>query len=261
LKSGGRVLDVEHRLSILANADPLSGLMTKRRFGEQYQREWERSRRHRLHMSCAMLDIDFFKKVNDTHGHQMGDEAIRTVGRLLTESSRKSDIAGRVGGEEFCVILPETNEKHAMIWAQRVCDSICRTPVVFEGRTVGITISLGIAGLDERVDTPQRFIDLADQSLLAAKQSGRNRVVGASSLRHMAATCDEPSSAPASLSNDTEPDNSGIDHVELADSAINVLIYDVGRAEPTDGAGNESKWGGSAKWATDSSNAIRGFQI
>ena len=108
--AGSRVLELERRLSLMAHTDPLTGLMTQRTFYEILEKEWHRAKRYQLPISCVMLDLDFFKQVNDIHGHQAGDSALKSVADVLLESSRSSDSVCRYGGEEFCILLPEANE-------------------------------------------------------------------------------------------------------------------------------------------------------
>src|SRR4029079_3776877 len=113
LRSGARVLELEMRLSENARRDTLTGLLTQRAFFETLHQEWHRSRRYGSPLSCVMLDIDFFKRINDSQGHAIGDRAIQNVATWLQCNMRQSDVASRFGGEEFCVMLPETNEQQA----------------------------------------------------------------------------------------------------------------------------------------------------
>jgi diguanylate cyclase (GGDEF)-like protein len=177
LRAGSRVLDLERRLSLLAKCDPLTGLATQRTFYEQMEREWSRAKRVHSPLSCVMADVDFFKRVNDTYGHAAGDEVIRHVARTLLEGCRRTDLVSRYGGEEFCVMLPDTDEQGALIWASRMRAMISATKVRIDGREIGVTASLGVA---ERLDdtlNPADLVDLADQALLVAKRSGRDRAV------------------------------------------------------------------------------------
>ena len=110
MRSGSRVLELERRLSLMAHTDSLTGLMTQRSFYESLEKEWHRSRRSHLPLSCVMMDLDFFKQVNDVHGHPAGDSVLKSVAELLVDNCRASDSVCRYGGEEFCVMLPETSE-------------------------------------------------------------------------------------------------------------------------------------------------------
>ena len=117
--AGSRVLGLERRLSLMAHTDSLTGLMTQRCFYEALDKEWHRSQRSHLPLSCVMMDLDFFKQVNDVHGHPVGDSVLKLVAELMADNSRASDIVCRYGGEEFCILLPETNEVEAELWAER----------------------------------------------------------------------------------------------------------------------------------------------
>jgi diguanylate cyclase (GGDEF)-like protein len=129
-----------------------------------------------------MLDIDFFKRINDTFGHAAGDEVLRRVGQLLLGDSRASDIAGRYGGEEFCIALPETSEDEAAAWAERIREHIAAEPFVFGGKPLQVTASFGVAQRLADMLTPDQLVEQADQALLVAKRSGRDRVVTCRSL-------------------------------------------------------------------------------
>jgi diguanylate cyclase (GGDEF)-like protein len=198
LRAGGRVLDLERRLSVQANTDALTGLANRRTFYDQFNREWPRSLRHRVPLSCVMLDIDFFKKINDTHGHPVGDEVIRRVGRLLTENTRSSDVASRYGGEEFCVLLPEANEAQAAQWAERVRLALAQLRIPAGDKELCVSASFGVAERLADTASPEQLVDLADQALVVAKRSGRDRVVAYSTLNQTVAIQDA-SADPAAL--------------------------------------------------------------
>jgi two-component system cell cycle response regulator len=182
MQAGGRVLELERRLTQLAGTDPLTGVPTRRHFYDQLVREFERARRYHLPLSCVMLDVDYFKRVNDTYGHPAGDAVLKAVGRLLAVSCRASDRICRYGGEEFCALLPETTEAGALIWADRIRQAIGTLKLPVNGATFGITVSLGVAQQIDSTRTPEEMVDQADQALLVAKQSGRDRVVGFAGL-------------------------------------------------------------------------------
>jgi diguanylate cyclase (GGDEF)-like protein len=182
LRAAERVLDLEAELSKLAKTDPLSGLATRRTFQDQLGREWRRAQRHFFPLSCVMIDIDFFKRINDTYGHSAGDEVIKHIADLLQASVRSSDLVCRFGGEEFCVLLPETDEQQAHLWAERVRAKIESTPAVIGKMNLNITASIGVAQRMADTKTPEELIDMSDQALLVAKNSGRNRVLSFTSL-------------------------------------------------------------------------------
>lgn len=182
LRAGMRVVELERRLSLMACTDPLTGLLTRRTFFESMEKEWQRAQRNHLPLSCVMLDLDFFKQVNDTHGHPVGDSILRLVGGLLKQSCRGSDAICRYGGEEFCVMLPETNEEDAAAWAERVRQRMTSLTLPVGKHEVGVSGSFGVAQCHDDNRKPADLIDQADQALLCAKQSGRNRVVRYESL-------------------------------------------------------------------------------
>ncbi len=177
IRAGTRVLELESRLSLLAKLDPLTGLLTQRTFYEDSAKEWSRSSRYLFPVSCVMIDIDFFKRINDVYGHGVGDEVIRRISRILQDNCRSSDILSRYGGEEFCCLLPETDETHAAMWADRVRQQISETKIHVEEVELSITASMGVS--ERRPDTAAvcTLVELADQALLVAKRSGRDRVV------------------------------------------------------------------------------------
>lgn len=182
VQSGRRVLELESKLHVLAKTDSLTGLATRRTFFELAEREWSRARRHHIPLSAVMIDIDFFKRINDTHGHRVGDQALRAVAKVLQESCRGSDVIGRYGGEEFCVLLPETDESHAIAWAERVRERLAVKTRLVEGLELVLTVSFGVAERLADTNDSGALVDLADQALLVAKRSGRDRVVGFQSL-------------------------------------------------------------------------------
>ncbi len=182
IRSGTRVLELESRLSLLAKRDPLTGLATQRTFYEHTTTEWARSARHHFNLSCVMVDIDFFKRINDEHGHGVGDEVIRRLAKVLKDNSRSSDVVSRYGGEEFCVLLPETSESAATLWAERVRQSILTERIRVGKKELSISASLGVAERLPDTASPAALVELADQALLVAKRSGRDRVVSYRSL-------------------------------------------------------------------------------
>ena len=182
LRAGSRVLDLERRLNEMARTDPLTRLMTRRSFFEILEKEWHRAQRMRLPMSCVLGDVDFFKRVNDIHGHPTGDAILKTVANLLQEGCRASDAVCRYGGEEFCALLPETKEHDAALWAERIRKRIASLVLPAGGKELRITCSFGTAQNHDDTQTAEQLVDQADQALLCAKRSGRDRVVRFESL-------------------------------------------------------------------------------
>lgn len=177
MRSGARVLQLERRLSELARTDALTGLPTRRTFYEGLVKEWERAKRIGFPLSCVMVDIDFFKRVNDVHGHPAGDAVLKAIADVLSQICRRSDTVCRYGGEEFCVLLPETTEHGAELWAERVRKRLASLVIPVGEKHVKVSASFGAAQKHDDTQTPEQLVDQADQALLCAKQSGRDRVV------------------------------------------------------------------------------------
>ena len=164
--------------------DALTGAMNKRYLNESLDREIARAIRQQQTLSLLMIDIDHFKRVNDTHGHLVGDEVLRQFGARILESCRSDDLLARYGGEEFCLVLCSTIREDALMIAERCRAVVADRPFATAVGPLGITASFGLACLDPSSLNPsssQRSEDLirrADERLYDAKNSGRNRVVG-----------------------------------------------------------------------------------
>jgi diguanylate cyclase (GGDEF)-like protein len=157
--------------------DGLTGVANRRHFNEAFILEFERAKRYEQPLSLIVADLDYLKKINDSFGHQVGDEAIKAIARVLHEGSRSIDLAARYGGEEFCVLLPNTELEMAEQTAERLLKKI--SEVELEG--VGpISASIGVANFPAHADEPDGLFRQADEALYQAKQSGRNRVCVAS---------------------------------------------------------------------------------
>jgi two-component system, cell cycle response regulator len=182
LRAATRVVEMERRLSAMANTDGLTGLMTQRMFYEILQKEWARTERLHLPLSCVMIDLDFFKRINDVHGHPAGDAVLRLAANLLRQGIRVCDTVCRYGGEEFCVLLPETSEEAAAIWAERMRVALALERFAVGGERLQITGSFGVAQRYDDTQTPEQLVDQADQALLCAKRTGRDRAVRYQSL-------------------------------------------------------------------------------
>ncbi len=165
-------------LKKLAYRDGLTGLYNKRYFHKVFTTEMERSLRYKLPLTLLLLDIDFFKDVNDTYGHPVGDKVLVIVSNILLRLVRNSDIVARYGGEEFTVILPETGTKGATVLAQRLRRGIAQEQLISGDQTFSVTVSIGLAGtnLVQKDLHPDTLIECSDQALYKAKQNGRNRV-------------------------------------------------------------------------------------
>ena len=163
------------KLLNLSRTDHLTQLNNRGAWETDLEKEFHRFRRSKHSCCVVMFDIDHFKKVNDTYGHQAGDEVIRRTAKLLKETMRKSDVAGRYGGEEFGVILPDIDEKDALVFTERLRKKIEAELVEHEGFTINITISLGVSQLNDDCDSYQTWLEQADQALYVCKESGRNQ--------------------------------------------------------------------------------------
>jgi diguanylate cyclase (GGDEF)-like protein len=165
------------KLRNAAFRDDLSGLYNHRFFHELLTGEIEAAERYRHPVSVIMLDVDNFKTINDTHGHQIGDAVLRTVGQYLLRTSRASDIPARYGGDEFVILLRDTTIDGAKIRAKAICSEIATTPIQFDGISVDITVSVGVAGYHQRAPVSKnQLINLADKAMYQSKRDGRNRV-------------------------------------------------------------------------------------
>jgi len=160
-----------------SRTDPLTGLYNRAHFGEQLEEKLDSADRHNQPVSLVMVDIDHFKQVNDTYGHQAGDAVLRQVGQVLLGGVRQVDLAGRYGGEEFALILPETDLPGALRLAARLRAMLETTPVELpDGKTLTVTASFGVALRDELLSADE-LVAVADEALYAAKRAGKNRVM------------------------------------------------------------------------------------
>lgn len=166
------------RLELLSITDGLTGLFNHRYFHEELIAEMERTSAASKPLSLIMFDIDHFKKFNDTHGHKAGDAVLQAVGVEVMESARDDDIAARYGGEEFAIIMPDAREDKAAEAAERLRRSIEAADFQYDGMTLKVTISVGVAMWDGKL-SDHRFIELADKALYESKKNGRNRVTAA----------------------------------------------------------------------------------
>ncbi|MCW9088731.1 MAG: diguanylate cyclase [Gammaproteobacteria bacterium] len=168
----------QQRLEQLANFDGLTGLHNKHNFLEYLRGELERAARYRRDFSLLMVDIDHFKRVNDTYGHLTGDAVLRQVAKTITECARENDVVGRYGGEEIIVLLPETRADGALVFAERLRQQVMEQRTASEGgdEQVQVTVSVGVACCPTDAGDETALIAAADKALYQAKESGRNRV-------------------------------------------------------------------------------------
>ena len=177
-----KVIELEQakeRLRQLAITDGLTGLYNHRYLKEHLEQELYRAGRHSSEVSVIMIDIDHFKKYNDTYGHPAGDALLRMIARLLKENIRKIDIAARYGGEEFSLVLVETNKQAASVVAEKLRRLVqaCKFQVAPNQLNGRVTISLGVATFPVDAANMDAIIEVADKRLYAAKQNGRNQVM------------------------------------------------------------------------------------
>ena len=167
-----------HHTKLLSITDPLTGVYNRRYFDERYSREVTRAIRYNRALSILMIDIDHFKKYNDTLGHLMGDVALKRVASTLENKLRRADILARYGGEEFVVMLPEIQRDNAYIVAEKLRAAIENEK--FEGQeklpSKNVTVSIGIATMPEDTQLTEELVKLADVALYSAKEAGRNRI-------------------------------------------------------------------------------------
>ncbi|MEZ5942604.1 MAG: diguanylate cyclase [Planctomycetaceae bacterium] len=162
-------------LQTLATQDPLTECLNRRSFFEKFDEQWTAFRSSGVPLSALMVDIDFFKSINDTHGHAVGDEVLRDVGKCLKSMVRKSDVVSRYGGEEFSVLLPNTSVDQAADIAEGLRTALEK--LSFSVESLQISASLGVSSSSLGSDSPQGLLEQADKCLYVAKRNGRNQVV------------------------------------------------------------------------------------
>jgi diguanylate cyclase (GGDEF)-like protein len=184
VRAGKRIVDLQKellttnkRLELLSITDGLTKLHNHRHFQDELSRAFEESARYERPLSLAMIDIDFFKKVNDTYGHAVGDEVLQCVSKLFRESIRTTDLAARYGGEEFVVMMPETALSDAFTFAEKIRTLVESTPIPTQAGPVSATVSVGVSSVPHsRIHSSQELVVSADKALYRAKRNGRNQV-------------------------------------------------------------------------------------
>jgi diguanylate cyclase (GGDEF)-like protein len=145
---------------------------------EQAQRAYDSARRFNQALTAMMLDVDHFKRINDRHGHHVGDQVLRVLADRCKSALRSVDLLGRYGGEEFAIVLPgATEQSAATVLAERIRRKVAEEPIDTDGGKVRVTISIGVATLDDEMRGSEDLFKRADAALYEAKQAGRNRVV------------------------------------------------------------------------------------
>lgn len=163
-------------LERLARADALTGVYNRRGFDDFGQGQVSHARRHGLPLSVVLFDVDHFKRINDTYGHAVGDEALRTIAKVLDRSRRKEDLLARIGGEEFAVICPSSSAQAAAVVAERCCAAMRETPIEGMPAELRVTLSAGVAQLSPGHRCFADLLGDSDRWMYRAKQAGRDRV-------------------------------------------------------------------------------------
>ncbi|MBN1208070.1 MAG: GGDEF domain-containing protein [Myxococcaceae bacterium] len=162
----------------LTIADGLTGVNNKRYFLEYLEREMGRSHRYHRALSLMMFDIDHFKKINDVHGHLAGDYVLRELAQSIKRLVRREQCFARYGGEEFALVMPEDGPEKARLFAEKIRKLIEEKTFLFEEKEIPVTISVGVAEMENDMTEPTQFIKVADANLYRAKKAGRNQVIG-----------------------------------------------------------------------------------
>jgi len=166
------------RMEEMATHDGLTGLYLNRYFKERFSEEWRSADDRRGSFALIMMDVDFFKKCNDTYGHSAGDIVLKNIASIIRSCLDFKDCAARYGGEEFIVLLPDKNKKEAMAVAEQIRSKIEAHPFVFRRIKARTTVSLGVVAYPEKTGTDEALLRMADEALYRAKSLGRNRVCG-----------------------------------------------------------------------------------
>ncbi len=172
-----QVQEKNKELHFLATRDPLTGCLNRRSFNEQFENTFKTAQQTNSELSCIMADIDHFKAVNDNFGHATGDVVIQLLAEILHSNTRKIDLVGRYGGEEFCVVLPDLTDQEAIAVAERIRLRMKDESAARFENGPKVTVSLGLATIKDNPATPAQLNNFADEALYVAKQSGRNRVI------------------------------------------------------------------------------------
>jgi diguanylate cyclase (GGDEF)-like protein len=184
IRAGKRIVDLQKelletnkRLELLSITDGLTKLHNHRYFQDELARAFEESQRYQRPLSLAMIDIDFFKKFNDTYGHAVGDDVLKRAAELYRHSVRSTDLVARYGGEEFAVMMPETALDDGIAFAEKIRHMIETTPLDTQAGPLNVTVSLGVASVPHsRIRSAKELIVAADKALYRAKRNGRNQV-------------------------------------------------------------------------------------
>jgi two-component system cell cycle response regulator len=173
----GQLEESLHRVEQMAATDPLTGLYNRRHFGKLLEQLFAEAQRYDTDLSCVMIDLDGYKQLNDSRGHQVGDQLLVSAGKVITANLRKMDVAARYGGDEFVILLPHADTPEAAGVAQRIRDDYYQASAALLSTESGVRMSVGIGSL--RANRPahaDQLVTLADKALYRAKETGRNRI-------------------------------------------------------------------------------------
>ncbi|HEX2123187.1 MAG TPA: diguanylate cyclase [Thermoanaerobaculia bacterium] len=171
------LMETNKRLELLSITDGLTKLHNHRYFQDELGRAFEESQRYGRPLSLAMIDLDYFKKVNDTYGHAVGDDVLKSAAALFRDSVRSTDLVARYGGEEFAVMMPETELDDGITFAEKIRGLVETTPFQTQAGPLEATVSIGVASVPHtRIATAKELIVAADKALYRAKKNGRNQV-------------------------------------------------------------------------------------
>ncbi|HEX3577892.1 MAG TPA: diguanylate cyclase [Thermoanaerobaculia bacterium] len=184
IRAGMRIVELQkellassRRYEALSLTDSLTSLRNRRAFDQEFASRFEQARRYARPLSLVIVDLDYFKSINDQFGHSAGDGVLRGVANILDHGTRRSDFVARIGGEEFAVLLPETSLFEALHFAEKIRSTSAGATIRTEAAMHKVTVSIGVANVPHSiVTTPQSLFDAADQALYRAKARGRNRI-------------------------------------------------------------------------------------
>ncbi len=187
IRAAQRIVELERELSVKASIDSLTGICNRAAIIEALEKELSRSRRNYSFVAIAMLDLDHFKKINDTFGHLSGDVVLKNAAQCVLNALRDYDVLGRYGGEEFLMVLPGCDLKAGVRVAERIREQLAQQKFIVAGHEISVTVSIGLAVTKSGKLDPELLIELADQALYRAKSAGRNQVQTALSISEDAA--------------------------------------------------------------------------
>lgn len=170
------LVNKNENLTLTSMKDGLTEIYNRSYLDSRLSQEFSKCRRYQHKLCLLMLDIDFFKNINDTHGHPLGDEVLKAIAKLLQETVRASDIVARYGGEEFTILMPGTDMSNAKTLAERIRDAVVQTKLVSSMPDLDVTVSIGVSEFTSELSSAQELLERADKALYEAKDAGRNCV-------------------------------------------------------------------------------------